>query len=39
MQSIFLNSVNLKDLINNWNIYMQLNAYIHSLVNNSVQYK
>ncbi len=39
MHSIFLDSAIINRKQNNWNVDMQLHAYLCSLINYSVQYK
>ena len=39
MQNLFLNIENLDHFERYWNVYMQLHAYICSLVINTMQYK
>jgi hypothetical protein len=39
MHEIFLNIEKANEILNNWNPYMQLHAYMDSLANNSMQYK
>jgi len=39
MHEIFLDIEKANEIINNWNTFMQLHAYMYSLANNPMQYK
>jgi len=39
MHTLFLNDGNLDCFVGNWNVDMQLHAYLRSLTNNFMQYK